>query len=72
MYLYLNVGLYECPLGRPRYRWEDDVKVDLQEVGCEGMDWINLTQDMDRWRALVTCECGNETSDFVKRGEFLD
>ena len=41
------------PLGRPMRRWEDNIKVDLQEVGCEGMDWIELAQDRDRWRALV-------------------
>jgi len=41
------------PLGRPRHRWEDNIKIDLQEVGCKGMDWIKLAQDRDRWRALV-------------------
>jgi hypothetical protein len=41
------------PLGRPRRRWEDNIKMDLREVGWGGMDWINLAQDMDRWRALV-------------------
>ena len=41
------------PLGRPRRRWEDNIKIDLQEVGCEGMDWIDAAQDRDRWRALV-------------------
>jgi hypothetical protein len=39
-------------LGRPRRRWED-IKMDLQEVGCGGMDWIELAQDRDKWRALV-------------------
>jgi len=39
-------------LGRPRYRWEDDIKMDLQEVGCGDMDWIELAQDKDRWWAL--------------------
>jgi len=42
------------PLGRPRRRWEDNNKMDLQEVGCGGKDWIELTQDRDRWRALVS------------------
>ena len=42
------------PLGRPRRRWEDNIKMDLQEVGCGGMDWIELAQDRDRWRALVS------------------
>jgi hypothetical protein len=42
------------PLGKPRRRWEDNVKMDLQEVGCGGMDWIELAQDRDRWPAFVT------------------
>ena len=41
------------PLGRPRRRWEDNIKIDLQEVGCWGMEWIRLAQDGDRWRVLV-------------------
>ena len=41
------------PLGRPRCRWEDNITMDLQEVGCGVMHWIELTQDRDRWRALV-------------------
>ena len=41
------------PLGRSRRRWEDSIKMDLQEVGCEDMDWIQLPRDRDRWRALV-------------------
>jgi hypothetical protein len=41
------------PLGRPRRRWEDNIKMDLLEVGWEGADWIDLAQDRDRWRALV-------------------
>jgi len=41
------------PLGRPRHRWEDNTKMDLQEVGCGDMDWIMMAQDRDRWRALV-------------------
>ena len=41
------------PLGRPRRRWEDNIKMDLQEVGCGGMDWIEVAQDINRWRALV-------------------
>ena len=43
----------ERPLGRPRSRWEDNIKMDLQEVGCRGMDWIELAQDRDRWWTLV-------------------
>ena len=41
------------PLGRPRRRWEDNIKMDLQEVGCRGMDWNELAQDRVRRRALV-------------------
>jgi len=41
------------PLGRPRHRWEDSIKTDLREVGCGGIDWIELAQDRDRWRARV-------------------
>jgi hypothetical protein len=41
------------PLGRPRLRWEDNVRMDLQEVVCGCEDWIGLAQDRDRWRALV-------------------
>ena len=42
------------PMGRPRRRWEGNIKMDLQSVGCGSMDWIDLAQDRDRWRALVT------------------
>jgi hypothetical protein len=41
------------PVGSPRRRWEDNIKMDLQEVGWEGMDWIDMAQDRDRWRAVV-------------------
>jgi len=41
------------PLGRLRHRWEDNIKMDVQEVGCGCMDWIDLAQDRDRWQALV-------------------
>jgi hypothetical protein len=41
------------PLGRPRRRWEDRIKMDLQEVGCGGTDWIKLAQERDRWRAFA-------------------
>jgi hypothetical protein len=43
----------KIPLGRPWHRWEDNIKMDLQEVGCGCMDWIELAQDRNRWRALV-------------------
>jgi hypothetical protein len=41
------------PLGGPRYRWEDNIKIDLREIGWGGVDWIDLAQDRDQWRALV-------------------
>jgi hypothetical protein len=41
------------PLGRPRHRWEDNIKMDLQEAGWVGMNWIELAEDRDRWRTLV-------------------
>jgi hypothetical protein len=41
------------PLGRSRRRWKDNIRMDIQEVGCGDMDWIWLTQDRDRWQALV-------------------
>ena len=42
------------PLGRPRPRWVDNIRMDLQEMGCGYMDWIGLAQDRDRWRTLVS------------------
>jgi len=41
------------PLGRPRRRWENNIKMNLQKVGCGSMDWIELAHDRDRWRTLV-------------------
>jgi hypothetical protein len=41
------------PLARPRRRWVDDIKIDLREIGWDGMDWIDLARDRDQWRALV-------------------
>ena len=58
------------PRGRPRPRWEDNIKMDLQEVECGGMDWINLAQDRDRWWGA--CECDNELLGSIKCGKFLD
>jgi hypothetical protein len=51
-------GAYRALVGkpegrRPRRRWEDNIKMDVREVGWGGMDWISLAQDRDRWRALV-------------------
>jgi hypothetical protein len=58
------------PLGRPRNRWEDNINMDLQEVGCGDMDWIDLAQDKDRWRALVNAVMNCRVS--KNFGEFLD
>ena len=41
------------PLGKPRRRWENNIKMDFQEMGCGGVDWIELARDGDRWRALL-------------------
>ena len=44
------------PLVKPSHRWEDNIKMDLQDVGCGGMDWIELAWDRDRWRAILNAE----------------
>jgi hypothetical protein len=54
-------------LGRPRRRWEDNIRMDLRETGWEDVDWIHLAQDRDQWEA---CERGNEPSGSIKGGEF--
>jgi hypothetical protein len=41
------------PMGRPRHRWEANIKMDLQKMGCCGMDWIELAEDREKWRVLV-------------------
>jgi len=41
------------PLGRPRRRWKDSIRMDLREIGCESVDWMHPAQDRDHWRALV-------------------
>jgi len=62
MYMAERRGVYKVLKGKPEgkrllgsatRRWEDSIKMDLQEVGCRSMDWIELAQDGDRWRALV-------------------
>ena len=57
------------PLGRPRRRWEYNIKMDLQEVGGVCEDWMELAQDRDRWRALVSTVMNLQVP---KCGEFLD
>jgi hypothetical protein len=58
------------PLGRPRHRWEDNIKLDLREIGFRDVDWIHLAQDRDTWWALV--KHGDGPSGSVKCGEFFD
>ena len=58
------------PAGRPRSRGEDNIKMDLQEVGCRGMEWIDLAQDRNRLRALVNAVMNLRIP--LKCGEFLD
>jgi hypothetical protein len=58
------------PLGRPRCRWEDCIKADVQEVGCGGMNWIELAKDRDRWQALVNVVMNFRVP--YQCGEFLD
>jgi hypothetical protein len=55
-------------LVRPRLKWKDNFKKDLQELGCGCMDWIDLAQSRDSWRAW---KCGNEPLFSIKYGEFL-
>jgi hypothetical protein len=55
------------PLGRPRNRWEGNIKMDLQEVGCGSMDWIELVKERDRWQVVV-----NAVMNLWVCGEFLD
>jgi hypothetical protein len=59
----------KSPMGRRRRIWEDNIMMDLQEVGCGGMDWIGLAQDR---QVAGTCECGKILSGSIKCGEFLD
>jgi len=58
----------KMPLERPRRRWEDNIKMDLQEMGCGGVDRAGSGYE----QVAGTCECGNEPSGFTKCGEFLD
>jgi hypothetical protein len=58
------------PLGRPRRRWVDNIRMVLQEVGCGYVDWLGLAQDRDRWRTPVSAVMNLRVPQ--KRGEFLD
>ena len=61
----------ERQLGRRRRRWEDNIKIDLQEVGCGGIGWIDVAQGRDGRQALVNTVL-NKPSGSIKYGEFLD
>jgi len=50
------------PLERPRRSWEDNIKIDIQEVGCGGKDWTNLAHERERWRALLKVEMNLKVS----------
>ncbi|PNF15431.1 hypothetical protein B7P43_G18451 [Cryptotermes secundus] len=56
------------PEGRPRHRWVDNIKMDLREIGWDGIDWIDLAQDRDQWRAR---DHGNESSGSIECWEIL-
>jgi hypothetical protein len=58
------------PLGRPRHRWEDTIKLDLREIGIDGANWIRLAQD--RVRLVGFCEHGNESSGSIRRRDIFD
>jgi hypothetical protein len=57
------------PLGRPMRRWEDNIRMDLREVGCGCVEWMELAQDRD---VAFACECGDEPLGSIKCGEFFD
>jgi hypothetical protein len=52
------------PLGRPRRRWVDNIKINLREIGWDGVDWIDMAQDRDQWKG--SCEHGIEHSGSIK------
>jgi len=72
-------GAYRVLMGKPegkrqlerhRHRWEDNIKMDLQEVGCGGMDWIDMALDRDRWREIVNAVMNLLV--YIKCVEFLN
>jgi hypothetical protein len=69
----MNIGYWwesqKRPLGRPRRRWVDNIKMDLREIEWDGMDWIDMAQDRDQWRALVNTAMNLRVSS--NAGKFL-
>jgi hypothetical protein len=59
------------PLGRPRRRWEDNIKIDVGDIGWDGMDWVDMAEDRDQWRTTANTVHG-EPSGFIKFREILD
>jgi len=60
---------WKRPRGRPKRRWDDDIKMDFKEMAWEVADWMHLAQDRNQWHTL--CEYGNEPSESTKAGNFL-
>jgi hypothetical protein len=57
------------PLGRPRREWENNITIDMREIGWEGVDWMQLAQDREQWWVVVNT---NDPSGYIKGGEILD
>jgi hypothetical protein len=68
--MFITVFTREKPLGRPRARWKVNIKIDVSEIGWEGVDWKDLAWDSDQW--VGSLEHGNELSGSIKGMEFLD
>jgi hypothetical protein len=60
------------PLVRPMHTWKDDIKMDIQEIGCVGIARIGLAQNRNRWQVAGVCVCRNEPSGSMKCGEYLE
>ena len=58
------------PLGSPRRRWEDNIRMDLEEIGIKVGNWVSSAQDRDYWRALV--DCGSEPTGFISHGVYIN
>jgi len=53
------------PLGRPRRRWKDNIRIDLREIGWEGVDWMHLDKNRDQWRAVVNLRVPQKAGNFL-------